>query len=162
MQLFHFLPVKKRKKSTQKKKVFRSLYLMKRMRTETPKSVRPILFIIHWLIPLSWSGKYKIGISYSTKKRRGQVDRALKGGVVTVLSVPLLFTEQIEGFLHKVFKQKQYWPRRAGKGAGKSEHFKLNLLEVILLKLLMIFFWATSNIVYVILFGAIIYYHILR
>lgn len=103
--------------------------------------------LLYWLLPLLWFGRYKIGISNNAKRRRKEVDKDLPGGVVTVLKIPVYKNRTKETYLHNLFKSKNYKPKRAGKGAGKSEHFKLNWFDVVKAKAIYLFFFIKSNIV---------------
>ena len=109
--------------------------------------VRKLFFVLYWCCPLLWFGKYKIGISYQTSKRRRDIDNDLPGGIVTVLAVRVLKAEKKESLLHRMYKPKNYRPRKAGKSAGKSEHFNLSLFDILVIKSIYLFFFVVSNIV---------------
>ena len=142
----------------------------------TFKILRIVYVLSYWLVPVLsvigyyylsillvvlWSGRYKIGISNNAARRRREIDGDLKGGIVTVLKIPVYRNRRKETFLHRVFKKKNYRPKRAGKAAGKSEHFRLSLIDVLLAKAIYLFFFVKSNIMplvyYSVLLGFVIY-----
>lgn len=108
---------------------------------------RLIFVALHWVLPILWGGRYKIGISNDPKRRRRGIDRDLPGGIIVVFAVPVLKVTEKESQLHKEYKKDKYHPRRAGKGAGRTEHFYLNFIQVIEIKCTMIFFFLKSNVV---------------
>ena len=125
------------------------LYLMRRVRLPFCNWLlfRVLFSILHWLLPILWGGRYKIGISNDPKRRRKGIDRDLPGGIIVVLAVPVFKVSEKESQLHKEYRKDKYKPKRAGRGAGKTEHFYLNFIQVIEIKATMIFFFLKSNII---------------
>lgn len=123
------------------------LYLMRRVPFSAWPIFRLVFALFHWVIPVLWGGRYKIGISNDPDLRRRRIDNDLPGGIIVVFAVPVLRVTEKESYLHRAYKRDRYKPRRAGKSAGRSEHFNLNLFQVIEIKALMVLFFLKSNIV---------------
>lgn len=84
---------------------------------------------------LSFERQYKIGISKSTDRRLSEVDRAVKGSSVSLVCAYWVFwPKKIEKILHEDFKKSRNRLKRAGKGAGRTEWFKLTPIELIFLR----------------------------
>lgn len=75
---------------------------------------------------------YKIGISNDPKRRLKEV--AHKPKIVTTYRY--YCAESIEKFFHKFFKDSQ----RTRKGSGKTEWFRLGIIELFIVRFLLIFF----------------------
>jgi len=136
----------------------RYLYLMKRVPQFSQFRLLRIVFVlIYWSCPLLWFGRYKIGISNNARRRRREIDNDLKGGIVTVLKIPVYNAIRKESSLHALFSGERYTPRRAGKAAGRTEHFKLNFFQILQTKILFLFFLAQSNIVLLVVLAFIVW-----
>lgn len=75
---------------------------------------------------------YKIGISNDPRRRIKEVAHKPK----IIVTYRYYHAEEIEKFLHRFFKES----RRTRSGSGKTEWFRLGILEVFIVRLLMIVF----------------------
>ena len=123
------------------------LYLMRRVPFSSWMLFRVIFVGLHWVLPILWGGRYKIGVSDDPDFRRRKIDRDLPGGIVVVFAVPVLRVTEKESYLHKAYRQERYKPRRAGRSSGRTEHFNFNFFQVIEIKSLMFWFFLRSNVV---------------
>ncbi len=77
---------------------------------------------------------FKIGISNDPARRVKEV--AHKPKIVAQYSFHYNIADRVESFLHIFFKES----RRERKGSGKTEWFRLTILELLVLKFLLVFF----------------------
>lgn len=63
--------------------------------------------------------RYKIGVAKNTGKRRANIDKTVKGSVIVVFSIPILYAYKVESILHGLYR-----PLSAKMhGSGKTEWF---------------------------------------
>lgn len=75
------------------------------------------------------SRKHKIGISKKPKRRLGTVRRGVGTDVQIIVTRKVFFARWVERFLHGYFSATRFLFRSAGKGAGRTEWFRLGLIE---------------------------------
>jgi hypothetical protein len=96
--------------------------------------------------------RYKIGISNNTKSRANNISKSIKGDAYVIFSLPFFFAENVEIFMHGIYR-----PLNARmKGSGKTEWFWLifPISPLILLILMWIFqLFALLTIPIILLWG---------
>lgn len=79
--------------------------------------------------------QYKVGISKETDRRLREVDKAVKGSSVSLVAAYwVIWPKKIEKQLHKDFERSRNRLKRAERGAGRTEWFKLSPFEILFLR----------------------------
>jgi hypothetical protein len=110
---------------------------------------------IYIMKDLSKRGEYKIGITSSLYHRTKQVDESVRGRVVTVVAYRRFFAENIEKKMHRIFARRRFTKH----GSGRTEWFKLNILQYFFARLVL---WYLCNVWYIVVllciaFGVYLY-----
>lgn len=95
---------------------------------------------------VTFQRQYKIGISKKVYRRHRTINRAVPGGARLVTSKFFLYPERIENRLHEIFADSRHNLKRAGKGAGKTEWFYLSIVELVLLRLWLGWFYVRISV----------------
>lgn len=76
---------------------------------------RYIYIMANWAYPF----RYKIGIARNVEKRKAGIDRSVRGNIIDLFWIRVLFAQRIEQFMHWL-----YAPLHAKmQGSGKTEWF---------------------------------------
>lgn len=86
-------------------------------------------------------GEYKIGITADLNDRTRQVDKSVRGRVVTVVAYRRFFAQRIETKMHRIFAHRRFTKY----GSGRTEWFKLNMMEYVIAKVVL---WYLCNKLY--------------
>ena len=98
---------------------------------------------IYIMKDLSKRGEYKIGITSSPYHRTKQVDESVRGRVVTVIAYRRFFAESIEKKMHRIFARRRFTKH----GSGRTEWFRLNILQYFFARLVL---WYLCNVWYIV------------
>ena len=88
---------------------------------------------------------YKIGLSVAPDIRRQQVEDGVGKGVVLVRAYRFANAHRTEKKLHRIFADSRYTLRKSGRGAGKTEWFKLTGLEYLALEFQLFWMWLQPS-----------------
>jgi len=108
-----------------------------------------------YIMHLRRSRQYKIGIATNPEWRHEDIDTAVRGDVRLVMARKMPRARKIEKKLHRYFAEDRFTKR--GAGSGKTEWFRLSLLDSWLAQFLVSWyqFWVYFSLVFWIVVGLI-------
>lgn len=72
----------------------------------------------------------KLGISYKPKRRKMTVDRGIRGRIILLEQYKITNASTIEKELHQKYNEWNFVPKKALRGAGKTEFFRLTNKQI--------------------------------